>query len=214
MHATASSASRSFQAPNGLLARSFSRPRPVTLHPAETEIFAQGDKSGTLYRIEFGAVRIYRLMSDGRRQVVAFHIAGETFGFEGSKAHSFFAECIVSSGLTTVDVDGDGRYSTDLMELALNEMVRAQEHLLVVGKQCALERLAVFLLDLAERQGDLHRIDIPMTRTDIGDYLGMTIETVSRNLSKLKAEGVVRLSSPRSIEILKPERLYRLANNH
>jgi CRP/FNR family nitrogen fixation transcriptional regulator len=214
MHATASSASRSFQAPNGLLARSFSRPRPVTLHPAETEIYAQGDKSGTLYRIEFGAVRIYRLMSDGRRQVVAFHIAGETFGFEGGKAHSFFAECIVSSGLTTVDVDGDGRYSTDLMELALKEMVRAQEHLLVVGKQCALEKLAVFLVDLAERQGDTDRIDIPMTRTDIGDYLGMTIETVSRNLSKLKAEGIVRLNSARSIEIVKPERLYRLADTH
>lgn len=214
MHATASSASRSFQAPNGLLAKSFSRPRPVTLHTPETEIYAQGDKSGTLYRVEFGAVRIYRLMSDGRRQVVAFHIAGETFGFEGAKVHSFFAECIVSTGLTTVDVDGDGRYSASLMELALKEMVRAQEHLLVVGKQCALEKLAVFLVDLAKRQGDSDRIDIPMTRTDIGDYLGMTIETVSRNLSKLKAEGVVRLNSSRSIEIVKPDRLQRLARKH
>lgn len=213
MHASAT-ASAGFQPPKGLLAKSFSRPRPVTLHTPEAEIYAQGEKSGTLYRIEFGAVRIYRLMSDGRRQVVAFHIAGETFGFEGGRVHSFFAECIVSTGLTTVDVDGDGRYSTDLMELALKEMVRAQEHLLVVGKQCALEKLAVFLIDLAERQGECDRIDIPMTRTDIGDYLGMTIETVSRNLSKLKAEGVVRLKSSRSIEVVKPERLQRLANKH
>lgn len=214
MHASASVASRAFPAPNGLLAKSFTRPRPVTLHTPETEIYAQGEKSGTLYRIEFGAVRIYRLMSDGRRQVVAFHIAGETFGFEGGKVHSFFAECIVSTGLTTVEIDRDGRYSTDLMELALKEMVRAQEHLLVVGKQCALEKLAVFLVDLAERQGDVGQIDIPMTRTDIGDYLGMTIETVSRSLSKLKSAGVVRLKSSRSIEIIKPERLYRLASKH
>lgn len=212
MLASASNASRNYQAPNGLLAKTFTRPRPVTLHAAGTEIYAQGEKSGTLYRIEFGAVRIYRLLADGRRQVVAFHIAGETFGFEGGKVRSFFAECIVSSGLTTVDLDGDGRYSKDLMELALKEMGRAQKHLLVVGKQCALEKLAVFLVDLADRQGGLDCIDIPMTRTDIGDYLGMTIETVSRNLSKLKSEGVVRLQSSRSIEIVKPERLYLLAS--
>jgi CRP/FNR family nitrogen fixation transcriptional regulator len=211
MHASASIAQRTFQAPPALLAKSFTRPRPVTLHTPETEIYAQGDTPGTLYRIEFGAVRIYRLLADGRRQVVAFHIAGETFGFEGGKSRSFFAESIVATGLTTVDIDRDGRYSAQLMELALKEMVRAQEHLLVVGKQCALEKLAVFLTDLADRQGGLDCIDIPMTRTDIGDYLGMTIETVSRNLSKLRAEGVLRLQSSRSIEILKPERIRRLA---
>jgi CRP/FNR family nitrogen fixation transcriptional regulator len=211
MHASAAIAQRTFQAPPALLAKSFTRPRPVTLHTPETEIYAQGDAPGTLYRIEFGAVRIYRLLADGRRQVVAFHIAGETFGFEGGKSRSFFAESIVATGLTTVDIDRDGRYSAQLMELALKEMVRAQEHLLVVGKQCALEKLAVFLTDLANRQGGLDCIDIPMTRTDIGDYLGMTIETVSRNLSKLRAEGVLRLQSSRSIEILKPERIRRLA---
>jgi CRP/FNR family nitrogen fixation transcriptional regulator len=214
MHASAASASRTLQAPNAFLAKSFTRPRPVILHTPETEIYAQGEASRMLYRIEFGAVRIYRLMADGRRQVVAFHIAGETFGFECGKVRSFFAECIVSTGLTTIEVDWDGRFPTNLMELALKEMVRAQEHLIVVGKQCALEKLAVFLVDLAERQGETDRIDLPMTRTDIGDYLGMTIETVSRNLSKLKAEGVVQLKSSRSIEVVKPERLQRLANKH
>ena len=213
MHASASTA-RNFHAPSALLAKSFMRPRPVMLHTPETEVYAQGGASGTLYRIEFGAVRIYRLLADGRRQVVAFHIAGETFGFEGGKVRSFFAECVGSTGLTTVEIDRDGRYSAELMELALKEMVRAQEHLLVVGKQCALEKLAVFLADLADRQGGLDCIDIPMTRTDIGDYLGMTIETVSRNFSKLRSEGVLRLRSSRSIEILKPERLYRLAGKN
>lgn len=213
MHASASTA-RNYHAPSALLATSFARPRPVTLHTPETEIYSQGEASGTLYRIEFGAVRIYRLLADGRRQVVAFHIAGETFGFDGGESRSFFAECIVATGLTIVEVDRDGRYSAQLMQLALKEMVRAQEHLLVVGRQCAVEKLAVFLTDLIERQGGLDSIDLPMTRTDIGDYLGMTIETVSRNLSRLRAEGVLRLKSSRCIEILMPERLHSLAGRN
>lgn len=91
-------------------------------------------------------------------------------------------------------------------------MIRAQQHLLVVGRHSAMEKVAVFLVDLAERQGDLDVIDIPMSRTDIGDYLGMTIETVSRSLSKLRDDGILRLRSSRSIEVLKPSHLRRLSN--
>ncbi len=93
------------------------------------------------------------------------------------------------------------------MDLAPREMIRARQHLLVVGRQSALEKVAVFLVNLAERQGDLDVIDIPMTRTDIGDYLGMTIETVSRNLSNLRDDDILRLHSSRSIQILKPVHL-------
>ncbi len=88
------------------------------------------------------------------------------------------------------------------MALALECMVRAQEHLLVVGKQSALEKVAVFLVDLFERQGANGTIDLPMTRTDIGDYLGLTIETVSRSFSKLRSMGVIRLKSARAVEVL------------
>ena len=195
-----------------MLAKQCNRPRPITMHSAEAEIYAQSELAKTLYHIEFGAVRIYRLLADGRRQVVAFHIAGETFGFDAGDVRSFFAESIVPTGLTVVDLDQDGRYSSQLMDLALREMIRAQQHLLVVGRQSALEKVAVFLVDLAERQGDLDVIEIPMTRSDIGDYLGMTIETVSRNLSKLRDDGILRLHSSRSIEILKPVHLRRLSN--
>ncbi|NKN39014.1 helix-turn-helix domain-containing protein [Agrobacterium sp. a22-2] len=212
MRASSSIAPSNFRAPRALLAKTFTRPRPVAMLTPDTEIYAQGEASGVLYRIEFGAVKIYRLMADGRRQVIAFHFAGETFGFECGQVRSFFAECIVATGLTTVDMDDDGRFPADLMELALKEMVRAQEHLLVVGKQSAIEKLSVFLVDLVERQGGLDSVDIPMTRTDIGDYLGMTIETVSRSLSRLKSEGILRLRSNRSIEILSPNRLSRLAS--
>jgi CRP/FNR family transcriptional regulator, nitrogen fixation regulation protein len=211
MHASASIARRDFQMPAAIRTHGISRVRPVTFHAPETEIYAQGERAGTIYRIEYGAVRIYRLLADGRRQVVAFHVSGETFGFEAGAVHSFFAEAIVQTGLTTVGLDQDGRYPPELMALALKGMVRAQEHLLVVGRQSALEKLAVFLVDLAERQGGLDLIDLPMTRTDIGDYLGMTIETVSRNLSKLREMGILRLKNPRCIEILKAEKLRLLS---
>jgi CRP/FNR family nitrogen fixation transcriptional regulator len=108
---------------------------------------------------------------------------------------------------------GPGEYdecSPEMVDTALRGMARAQEHLLVVGRQCAAEKLAVFLVDLAERQGDSGQIDLPMTRYDIGDYLGMTIETVSRNLSRLRADGVIRLLSNRCVEVLKPQQLRKL----
>lgn len=211
MHASSATlAARSFALPAGLHARTLGRPKPIVFHAADSEIYAQGESAGTIYRIAYGAVRIYRLLADGRRQVVAFHISGETFGFEAWERRSFFAESIVPTGLTTVDLDRDGGLSAELMALALRGMVRAQEHLLVVGRQNALEKIAVFLVDLDERQSGDGKIDLPMTRTDIGDYLGMTIETVSRSLSKLRDMGLVRLPNTRSVEILKPEKLRQI----
>ncbi|RYH00594.1 MAG: cyclic nucleotide-binding domain-containing protein [Alphaproteobacteria bacterium] len=204
---SASISSRGFNLPAGLHAKALLRPRPVTFHAAGAEIYGQGEQAGALYRIEYGAVRIYRLLADGRRQVVAFHIKGETFGFEAWNVRSFYAEAIAPTGLTTVEADEDGRFSPDLMALALRSMVRAQEHLLVIGRQSALEKLAVFLVDLDDRQGHDGIIDLPMTRTDIGDYLGMTIETVSRSLSKRKDMGVLRLKSTRCVEVLKGDKL-------
>lgn len=186
-------------------------PRAITFHASGSEIYAQGEKSGSLYRIESGAVRIYRLLTDGRRQVVAFHVQGETFGFEAWGCRSFYAEAIVPTGLTSIEAEGSEIDRGELMALALRSMIRAQEHLLVVGRQSALEKLAVFLVDLDRRQGDVGIIDLPMTRTDIGDYLGMTVETVSRSMSRLREKGIVRLKNARCIEILRRDKLQAIS---
>lgn len=186
------------------------RPRQINLVAPDEEIYRQGDRSGSLYRVEFGAVRVYRLHADGRRQVVSFHLAGETFGLEAGRTRSFFAEAMVHTGLTSAGSTSGETTSQDLMALALREMIRAQEHLLVLGRQSALEKLAAFLLDISERQGDLDPIDLPMTRIDIGDYLGMTIETVSRSFSKFRDEGILRLHNARIVELLRPEKLRQL----
>lgn len=202
------------QAPQAMIARdratgplpapfSGSPVQPLAFYPAGGEVYAQGDRSGTLYHVEFGAVRVYRLLCDGRRQISAFHLAGEVFGFESGTERHFFAEAIGATALRAMRPVTCASLSHDLLPLALQELVRAQEHLLVLGRQNATERVAAFLVDMAERQGGLEQFELPMSRTDIGDYLGLTIETVSRAFSKLKERGVIRLPSLRGVEILK-----------
>lgn len=182
----------------------------ATFYSAGAEIYGQGERAGHLYRIEFGAVRIFRLLADGRRQISAFHFAGEVFGFAADGTHHFFAEAIVPSGIQVLRPSAGG-FAQDMLSLVLSGLVRAQEHLLVLGRQSATERVAAFLLDLRNRQGGLQRVELPMSRTDIGDYLGLTIETVSRVFSKLRAARIVRLDSLRSVYILRPDSLRLLS---
>ena len=177
--------------------------QPATLFSAGSEIYAQGEKAGDLYLIEFGAVRVYRLLADGRRQISSFHLAGEVFGFEAGGTHHFFAEAIGASGIRTIRAGHGADRSHELLPLVLQGLVKAQEHLLVLGRQHAAERVAAFLLDMAARQGDLEEFDLPMSRGDVADYLGLTIETVSRVFSRMKDKGIVRLPSLRRVCILK-----------
>lgn len=170
---------------------------------AGAEIYGQGEKAGQIYQVEFGAVRVYRLLADGRRQISAFHLPGEVFGFEADGTHHFFAESISATGIRNFRSSTCSDLSRDLLPLALKGLVRAQEHLLVLGRQSAAERVAAFLLDMAERQGGLNQFELPMSRVDIADYLGLTIETVSRTFSKFKEKGIIRLPSLRSVEIVK-----------
>lgn len=181
--------------------------QPATLYAAGSEIYGQGEKAGTLYQVEFGAVRVYRLLADGRRQISAFHLAGEIFGFESDGRHHFFAEALCATGLQAIRQVPGSDLSQRLLPLVLKSFVRAQEHLLVLGRQNAAERIAAFLLDMAERQGGLETFELPMSRTDIGDYLGLTIETVSRVISSFRARGIIRLRTQRTVELLKPEAL-------
>lgn len=185
--------------------------QPVSFLPAGTEIYAQGEKAGPLYQVEFGAVRVYRLLADGRRQISAFHMAGETFGFEADATHHFFAEAINATGIRVFRIASTADMSRQLLPLALKGLIRAQEHLLVLGRQNAIERVAAFLVDMAERQGGLRQLELPMSRMDIGDYLGLTIETVSRIFTRLKDKGVIRLLSLRSIEIVRHDALHAMS---
>jgi CRP/FNR family nitrogen fixation transcriptional regulator len=175
--------------------------QPVAFYSAGSEIYAQGEKAENLYQVGFGCVRIYRLLADGRRQISAFHMSGEVFGFEAGGTHHFFAEAVGATGIRSARLSAGTEAAQNILPLALLGLVRAQEHLLVLGRQNAPERVAAFLLDMAERQGGLEQFELPMSRSDIADYLGLTIETVSRVFSKFRQKGIIRLSGIRGVEI-------------
>lgn len=178
------------------------RPAAVTHYPENAIIYAQGEAASHLYLVEYGAVRIYRLTTDGRRQISAFHFAGEVFGFEADLEHHFYAESIDGAGIRMLRPNSGDDMAHSVLPLALRSLTRAQEHLLVLGRQNACERVAAFLLDLADRQGADELVDLPMQRADIADYLGLTFETVSRILRRLKDARIISVPSVKQIEIL------------
>lgn len=181
----------------------------------DEEIFGEGESSDYIYRIIEGVVRTCRFLGDGRRQIDEFHLAGEYFGLEASETHRCSAEAL--GGPVTVllirrhtlneiaahDADVAGR----LLELTMSCLQRAQRHVAVLGRKGASERVAAFLLDFAERAGATSFVDLPVTRQEIADYLGLTIETVSRTFSQFEADGLIGLPDRRRVLVRNPRRL-------
>ncbi|RYE88332.1 MAG: cyclic nucleotide-binding domain-containing protein [Hyphomicrobiales bacterium] len=188
------------------------QPAAVTLHAAEATIYAQGDAAGPLYLVEFGTVRICRLTADGRRQITAFHSAGDVFGFEAGDEHESSAESVDGAGIRVLRTAMGSEPTGSILMLALKSLARTQNHLMVLGRRTANEKMAALLVDLAERQGDDRHVHLPMQRNDIGDYLGITFETVSRILRAFKDQGIIRLKSISEIEILDPAALEDLCD--
>lgn len=178
---------------------------PVVTFSPGMEIYAEGDKSGALYQVAFGVVRIYRLLADGRRQICAFQTPNDIFGFESGAQRHFFADAVNFVGLRVLHPGSEAELSHELFKLALSSLDRAHDHLLTVGRNDAAGRVAAFLIELADRQGSRGRniIDLPMSRADVADYLGLTIETVSRVLTKLKVARIIRLDSARHLDVLR-----------
>lgn len=161
----------------------------------EATIFTEGDDALYFYKVVSGTVRLCKLMPDGRRQIADFLQGGDFFGFEWRGAHSLTAEALEDTVLvrfprSRLDRLGEERSDVQrqLMAILSRDLCAAQNHLLLLGRQTAKERVASFLLSLATRSGARNglALDIPMCRQDIADYLGLTIETVCRAISELK----------------------------
>lgn len=175
----------------------------------DEELFAEGDRASFFYRVVFGAVRTYKLLEDGRRQIDAFHLPGDILGVESGEEHRFTAEAL---GEATVVVyrrralgtlaAGDDGLAEQVMAAVLRSLERAQDHMLLLGRKSALEKVASFLLDMGERVSDGDSVELPMSRTDIADHLGLTIETVSRTLGELVKRGVIALPTHRRTVVL------------
>lgn len=185
---------------------------PVTFYPVDSMIFAQGDKAGAVYMVEFGTVRICQVTSDGRRQINSFHFAGDVFGFEGGDERQCYAESVDGAGIRVVHTDASGVPPYRLLQLAVSSFTSAQRHLLRLGRMSAVEKLASFLLDLLDRQESDNVVALQMQRCDIADYLGLTFETVSRMLRTLKDDGIIKVLSIDRVEIVDPAALAALSD--
>jgi CRP/FNR family nitrogen fixation transcriptional regulator len=186
---------------------------------ADEEIYAQEEDADLFYQVVRGSVRTIRLLSDGRRQVGDFYYAGDLFGFEGGAVHKLSAEAIASceilvvrrSALRQFGAD-DGSFERQFWAATSKELSRTQEHLLLLGRKTAAEKVAAFLLDLAARLPG-ETTDFPMGRQDVADYLGLTIETVSRMLTQIQGDGLVRFEGCRRFNILNRAALTVLATD-
>jgi CRP/FNR family nitrogen fixation transcriptional regulator len=189
------------------------------LHLAQgAEIFAQGEASGVLYRVISGVVRICKLFQNGRRQIEAFHVTGDVFGFELSACRSLYAEAasdcvLVSYHRHAIEAlaEKDKSVHQQMLHHAVRNLAQAQAHALLLGRRGAVARLAAFLIDWASRLDRPETIALGMPRQDIADYLGLTIETVCRSLGQLERQGMIALPNARQVRILDEARLTKLA---
>jgi CRP/FNR family transcriptional regulator, nitrogen fixation regulation protein len=168
----------------------------------DKEIVAQEDPATHCYLVVSGCIRTTRLMEDGRRQVGEFLFAGDLFGWESLDRHDFGAEAVSPVTLRRYPrrdlenlADRDRDASRRLRELFSQRVRAGRDHMLLLGRKTAAERIASFLLEMAERiEADSRAMfELPMSRADMGDYLGLTIETVCRRLTQLRVGGTIAI---------------------
>ena len=184
----------------------------------DQEIFCEGGDADYFFKVVSGVVRTCKFLADGRRQIDAFYVIGDIFGFEPSGCHRLSAEAVTGCTViayrrTKVDVlgDCDRTLSQELLNFAMRGMMKAQEHSLLLGRRGAMEKVAGFLLAWAGNGLNCSSITLAMTRQDMADYLGLTIETVSRTLSQLERDNVIALPSARQILLRNLDMLEDLA---
>ena len=165
-----------------------------------SEIFGENEPADYLYKVVSGSVRTYKILSDGRRQVGGFYLPGDIFGLEFADEHTLSAEAIsdakvlvVKSSALSALAARDPSVAQQLFALTGRELHRVQDRILLLIKN-ARERVASFLLEMAERASENNTIELPMSRQDIADYLGLTIETVSRTLTSLETASAIEVS--------------------
>ncbi|MGE0750984.1 MAG: helix-turn-helix domain-containing protein [Variibacter sp.] len=180
------------------------------------EIYGDGEPADYLYKVVSGAIRTYKVLADGRRQIGAFYLAGDIFGLEHEDHHVFSAEAINDSRVIVVKhstvvalAERDSGIARELYNVARRELERTQEHLLALIKS-AEERVAGFLLEMAKRAPGANQVQLPMSRQDIADYLGLTIETVSRTMTRLESIAAIALPSSRCVILRNRAALGRL----
>jgi CRP/FNR family transcriptional regulator len=194
--------------------------RHIHFAPGET-VFAQEDMTAAFYNLLDGVMRLYKLLPDGRRQIVGFALPGDFLGMAASSHHGFSADAIGPVTVCRFGRAAFSRFAEDkphllrrINELTVRELNQARDHMVLLGRRSAEEKVASFLVGWRDRLGELRDdsadVPLPMSRLDIADYLGLTIETVSRTFTKLERDGVLDIV-PGGICLRDPSRVKALA---
>ncbi len=198
----------------------FSQLSQTIAAPAKTSLLEQDEAADYIYNITSGVVRLYRLLVDGRRQIVGFGLPGDFLGLATARRNAFSADavgpvtaCRFPRDVFADYVDAKPHLLKRLHEMATHELTLAQDQMVLLGRRTAEERVAAFLITTRDRwtriNGAHRHVPLPMSRQDIGDFLGLTVETVSRMMTRLAREKVI-LIVPDGVRILDEERLERL----
>jgi CRP/FNR family transcriptional regulator len=203
----------------------FRRSGMTVQHQPGDTLFFEGDEADFVYNLTAGALRLSKLLPDGRRQIAGFVFPGDFLGITMEEEHAFTAEAIAAATLCRFPrarfeefVESHPHLEKRLYALAAHELAAARRQIVLLGRKTAAERVASFLLMLDRRDdpgageaGD-DEVVLPMARGDIADYLGLRIETVSRELSALKAARLIQLTGPHGVRLLDRGRLETLAD--
>lgn len=189
---------------------------------AGDHVINEGDEASSVFNIASGSIKLYKLLQDGRCQITGFLQPGDFCGIATDGTYAYSAEALEPTEICTMPrkkleavFARHPELERRLLAIISHELSVAQDQMLLLGRKTATERLAAFLLRQSERnerlQWPTNPVHLPMSRADIADYLGLTIETVSRTFTKLKEEGVIRLPAKTVVELADPERLRALA---
>ncbi|WP_299732618.1 helix-turn-helix domain-containing protein [uncultured Tateyamaria sp.] len=184
-------------------------------------LYFEGDEVEWLYQVTSGVLRLTRLLADGRRQVIAFGYPGDIVGFPAAGLHHTDCEALTDVRLQPFrrshleNGEGDPELHRALLQAALREISAMQDHFMMLGRKSATEKLASFLSVLSDRVGEdlgaYRQINLPMSRSDIADFLGLTTETVSRTFTQLRKSQIIAIHNIHTIIIQRPTALRGLA---
>jgi CRP/FNR family transcriptional regulator len=186
------------------------------------DLFLEGDEATQVYEIVSGVVCLYRIMPDGGRHILAFRFPGDIVGLCSPANYGYNAQAVGDARVRRISrtslermIDEHPGFARKLLRMAAAELNATRDHLTCLASKSAEAKVAEFLLMLTERSkpkaGADVVVDLPMTRTDIGDYLGLTIETVSRTISKMRRSGIIDLPRTTRVVVRSEERLAELA---
>jgi CRP/FNR family nitrogen fixation transcriptional regulator len=188
-----------------------------SIYQQNEEIYGEGEATEQVYKVLRGVVRTYKLLEDGRRQIGAFYFPGDIFGLELCEHYGSTAEAVVTTQVAVFQrrhiiaaASCSTEVARELWTRAALNLHHAESHMLLLGRKTALERVEAFLVEMGRRSQRAGRLNLPMSRRDIADYLGLTLETVSRTLSQLQSAGGLELSGARRIALHNPKLLERM----